>query len=238
MVESNDPIPAEGIYLLDAFEYLFRAMNPNWRELEDRCNEPAIEVTLDIDSNEEMNRHLQDEAFLEYDLAQLSANKWLRSHIGDGSITAFIRDPSNDKSLQLSRQGWENVGFDQSGISSNFVSPDDLLNPGPDAEINGSHRPVFLLRDEFRKCVQTAFGSIESPALKSGLEASAVSGRGRMTRSIQQAFRELFPSGVIPTGMSSQTRNDRILKQLKDVEKIDPLPYKRTIERAIRALLK
>ena len=29
MVESNDPIPAEGIYLLDAFEYLFRAMNPN-----------------------------------------------------------------------------------------------------------------------------------------------------------------------------------------------------------------
>jgi hypothetical protein len=235
--ESNDPIPAEGIYLLDAFEYLFRAMTPNWRELEERGNEPVIDVTVDTDSNAEMNCRFMDEAYLEYDLAQLRANKWLRSQIADGSITAFIRDPSHDKSLHLTRQGWENVGLGQSGINSNFVGPEDLFDPGPDAEIGGARRPVFFLRDEFLNLVQQAFGSVEPPN-KKGPNASLPSGRGRMTRSIYKAFTELFPSGMIPIGMSSGERNDQINKYLMAVEKLDVAPDKRTIERALREFSK
>jgi hypothetical protein len=64
---------------------------------------------------------------------------------------------------QLTCEGWENVGFAENGISANFVSPDDLMNPGPAAEIDGVRYPVFFLRDEFEKFVRLAFGSAESP---------------------------------------------------------------------------
>jgi hypothetical protein len=66
-----------------------------------------------------------------------------------------------------------------------------------------------------------------------------VGGTGKMTRSIQAAFRELWPSGDIPIGMSSQVRNDKIQAQLM-LEKysVPTKPDKRTIERALKSLNK
>lgn len=220
MVESSDPIPADGIYLLDAFEHVYRAMNPNWQELESRL--VASEET--------------DEAFIEIDSAQLMANKWLRSRIGDGSIVAFVRDPLAGTSLQLSRDGWDGVGCSQSGITSNFVGPEDLFDPGPNAEIDGVRRPVFFLRNELFKLVDETFGPIDRANKRPAHGAALLSGRNRMTRSVQKAFLDLFPSGSIPIGMSSQERNDQIIQHLTDVEKVGPVPNKRTIERALRRL--
>jgi hypothetical protein len=161
MNDANDPIPADAISLVDAFDYLFRAMTANWKELEERCNEPVIALALNLNenSNEEMNRQLMGDAFPEYDQALLKANIWLRSCIGNGGITAFIRDPLHDKQLQLQRQGWDDVGFCRSGISSNFVAPNDLMDPGPDSEIDGFRRPVFFMRNDFEKLIALAFGS-------------------------------------------------------------------------------
>jgi hypothetical protein len=233
MKDADDAIPPEGISLLDAFEHLYQAMHPNWKELEAGCADPALELRWGVKSSKELNRHLADEAFLAYDRAQLETNRWLRGRIGEGSIAAFIRDPSNNESRRLPLDGWENVGLAQSGITSNFVSPDDILEPGPDTELRGARRPVFFLKNDFLKLVQTSFGS---RAIVSGTAAAAASGRGRMARSVQKAFLELFPSREIPTTMSSQARNDAILARLKE-QNIDTLPTARTIERAISALL-
>jgi hypothetical protein len=233
MKDADDAIPPEGISLLDAFEHLYRAMHPNWEGLEEGCADPGLELPWGVKSSKELNRRLADEAFLAYDRAQLETNKWLRGRIGEGSIAAFIRDPSSNNSIRLPLDGWENVGLAQSGITSNFVGPDDILEPGPDTEIRGERRPVFLLQNDFLKLVQTSFGS---GAVVSSTAASAASGRGRMTRSVQRAFLELFPSREIPTTMSSLARNDAILARLRE-QNIDSLPNVRTIERAISALL-
>ena len=58
------------------------------------------------------------------------------------------------------------------------------------------------------------------------------SGRGTKKRAIQTAFKSCFPSGVIPPGMTSETRNDLIFDELKKMG-LRSLPNKRTIERAI-----
>ena len=42
---------------------------------------------------------------------------------------------------------------------------------------------------------------------------AATSGRGKQTAAVLAAFKKVFPSGI-PVGMSSQTRNDRILEEL------------------------
>jgi hypothetical protein len=34
MIDSEDPIPPEGILLLDAFEYFYRRSTPNWLDLQ------------------------------------------------------------------------------------------------------------------------------------------------------------------------------------------------------------
>ena len=62
---------------------------------------------------------------------------------------------------------------------------------------------------------------------------AATSGRGKQTAAVRAAFKTLFPSGSIPVGMSSQTRNDKILAELTNMG-VNPLPDRRTIERALK----
>ena len=62
---------------------------------------------------------------------------------------------------------------------------------------------------------------------------AVTSGRGRQRAAVRVAFKTLFPSGSIPVGMSSQTRNDKILEELTNMD-VKPLPDTRTIERALK----
>ena len=59
------------------------------------------------------------------------------------------------------------------------------------------------------------------------------SGRGKQRTAVRVAFKTVFPSGSIPVGMSSQTRNDKIREELTNMG-VKPLPDKRTIERALK----
>jgi hypothetical protein len=117
MVDASEVIPEEGIFLVDAFEYIYRTMTPNWQEVENKLTDPAVQLRhLDDDVGRRM---ANGRAWAAYDDAQLKANKWLRSCIGQGLITAFIS--CNGEPLQLTRQGWEDPGFLKSGIDSNFA---------------------------------------------------------------------------------------------------------------------
>jgi hypothetical protein len=150
MVDASEALPEEGILLVVAFEYVFRTMTPNWRELEVLAYKPHL--------HGEERPEVMRRSDAKYDRAQLEANKWLRDRIGDRSITARMCGP-NGQLRQLTCEGWENVGFAENGISANFVSPDDLMNPGPATEIDGVRYPVFFLSDEFEKFVTSAFDS-------------------------------------------------------------------------------
>jgi hypothetical protein len=163
MVDANDPIPGDGIFLTDAFELVFHLMHADWRNLEAFAEAPIVALQTSSETNDELNKEPMDEAFIKYDLAQLKANHWIRSQISDGSLMAFITTPALGKPWQLPREGWTDVGLSRSGITSNFVGPDDILNPGPDAEIDAYRRPVFFNRDDFESAVKAAFGSIAKP---------------------------------------------------------------------------
>jgi hypothetical protein len=163
MIDASEAIPEDGILLVEAFEYLFRTMTPNWRDLEELAYKPHLHGR---ERPETMRR-----SDAKYDRAQLEANKWLRDRIGDRSITPLIYGP-HGRVLQLTCEGWENVGFAKNGISANFVSPDDLMNPGPDTTIDGVRYPVFFLREAFEKLVEAEFGSL--PSSGEPLEPGAV----------------------------------------------------------------
>ena len=154
MIDAEDPIPPEGILLRDAFDYLFRAMTPNLAHLQYQLH-PREKMGL----NNEQWRQFRSNAWDEFDRAQRVANQRLRKWITDGAITAFVRDPEHDRTLQLTRDGWDRLGEFENGITANFVGPDDPLNRGPNTVIGGKRRPVFFIRGELEKLVQAEFGS-------------------------------------------------------------------------------
>jgi hypothetical protein len=86
MIDASEAIPEDGIFLVDAFKYVFRTMAPNWRELEGLAYQPHLHG-----EERPENLRIADE---KYDRAQLEANKWLRNRIGDRSITAYICGPN------------------------------------------------------------------------------------------------------------------------------------------------
>jgi hypothetical protein len=149
MIYASEAIPENGIFLVDAFLYVFHIMTPNWLDLKELACQPHLHGR---ERPEDLQR-----ADADYDRAQLEANQWLRDRIGDRSITARICD-RHGQVQRLTCEGWENAGFLRTGIDENFVSPDDPTNPGPDTTIDGVRYPVFFLRSEFEKLVETAFG--------------------------------------------------------------------------------
>jgi len=164
MVDASELIPDEGIFLVDAFEHIFRAMTPNWQDLENQVTDPAVQLRhMEVDHG---RREASGKAWAAYEGAELKANRWLRCSLGKGLITAFIF--FNGKPLQLPRHGWENAGLLQNGIDSNFVGPDDPINPGPDTEINGVRRPVYFVHSDLVALVEKAFGIAEPPKSRGG----------------------------------------------------------------------
>ena len=164
MIDESKSIPEDGIFLVDAFVYVFRTMSPNWRELEESACQPHLH-------GEERPENLRI-ADAKYDRAQLEANKWLRDRIRGRSITPLIIYGPNGQVRQITCDGWENVGFAENGISENFVGPDDLMNPGPDTTIDGVRYPVFFRREAFEKLVEAEFGP--PPSSGEPLEPGAV----------------------------------------------------------------
>ena len=152
MVDASELIPDEGIFLVDAFEHIFRAMTPNWQDLENQVTDPAVQLRhMEVDHG---RREASGKAWAAYEGAELKANRWLRCSLGKGLITAFIF--FNGKPLQLPRHGWENAGLLQNGINSNFVGPDDPINPGPECQINGVRRPVYFVHSDLVALVGTS----------------------------------------------------------------------------------
>ena len=94
-------LPRES-FCLDAFDYLFCAMTPNWVHLKNQFH-PRKEM------DNEQRRQFEKTAREEFDRAQRVANKRLRKWLTEGAIAAFVRDPEHDQTLQLPRDGWDGL---------------------------------------------------------------------------------------------------------------------------------
>jgi hypothetical protein len=129
-VDAVEAIPVAGIFLTDAFSRVFRATTPHWRDLQDRLTNPG--------SGEDWEGH---------DHAEWGTNKLVRSTFTDGSLTPLIY--RHGLSEKLPREGWELRGQFETGITSNFVAPNDPINPGPRTDIDGQRHAVFIDRVEF-----------------------------------------------------------------------------------------
>ena len=132
--------------MLEGFEYLFRRSTPNWADLQYQL---TPREKTDLDGNR---------AWDGFDRAQRVANQLLRKWLTEGILTAFVRDPRHDQTLQLPRDGWDRLGEFENGITANFVGPDDPLNRGPNTVVEGKRRPVFFIRSELEKLVEAEFG--------------------------------------------------------------------------------
>jgi len=169
MADAHDAIPADGTYLLDAFECVFRKQNPDWQTIGKLADEAALALCGCYDSlqREKLQRDA-DRATIPLDDAHFKANTWLRRHITDGALTAYIRNPVTDKLLQLPRTGWGMV-LEKSRIETSFVGPDDVEAPGPDTVIDGARRPVFFKTVELRELILSEIDRNVAPGRPSSM---------------------------------------------------------------------
>jgi hypothetical protein len=138
MVDVIEAIPVTGIYLTDVFDRVYRGMCPHSREIEVRLINPGTCEDWD-----------------QYDHAQRCANERVRNAIADQSLTPLIY--VDGISLKLPHEGWEIIGQFATGIGSNFVRPNDPINPGPRTDVDGKPHAVFMDRTEFDGWFNTIF---------------------------------------------------------------------------------
>lgn len=144
MKDAAEEIAPGAISLVDAYERVFRAMNP-----EARPGYPRTPLEWD-----------------EHDYAELCANEVLRNGLANGALKPLVC--LNGVSREISRDGWKIPGqfprqdwmpdcFPQTGINSNFVGPNDPTNPGPRTDIDGKRHAVFLDTAHFDRWFNSIF---------------------------------------------------------------------------------
>jgi hypothetical protein len=153
---ANDPVPAKGIRLTEAFQRVLKGLLAN----------PALIEPVE---------HLQPSWVAELKkldppwASEAAANALFRIHLVMGKylsgedLYANVRDPETGEILQLHPHGWEihsaHLPFNEGIVSDWVVDPHDKNFPGPTGTfIRGAYRPVFFWRDEFERWFEKAFG--------------------------------------------------------------------------------
>ena len=143
MKDADDLIPAPtpeyAISFRDAFEVVYRALNPDWQNLEQRLN-PSSPYYDAFDERDEKDR-AYGEADRTYGKAQRLANEWLRERITQGALIALVCDPDSGQVFQSNRHKWDSMGDFETGIADNFVGPWDIFQSGQirSSGVRGDH---------------------------------------------------------------------------------------------------
>jgi hypothetical protein len=144
--QSKDPIPAEGIWLSDAFDLVFKSKTPNWQDLYNKHCVAFEDESWDIADG--MHPDLNS-----WYTARGKAERIFRTALENGDLIAYIHDLRTGETLQLAPEAWQLPDsyanwYVPRGINSNYVG--DAETPGPTGTIiDGAYRPVFLLRAQF-----------------------------------------------------------------------------------------
>ena len=62
-------------------------------------------------------------------------DRFLRHHLSEGALIAYVRDPLTGEHLQLDAREWESDSAPNEGFQNNFVDPEDSEQPGPSGTI-------------------------------------------------------------------------------------------------------
>jgi hypothetical protein len=141
--KEDGPLPLSSIRLSEAYNIFYRAVTPNWRELE---TGPCAIL------GDEQAERLATLATIAHDQSHKDAEERFRIALAGGNPVALVFNPKTSQARELARQPWtEKQNFGVHGFHEDFVSPDDLIQPGPDTLIEDALRPVFFERADFEK---------------------------------------------------------------------------------------
>jgi hypothetical protein len=235
MKDADDPIPApcpeDTIFVSEAFNRVYQALNPDFQILKERLN-PASTYYAAFQEKDAKDR-ANLEAWNNYDNAQRRANEWLREKLSQGSLTALVRDPDNDRCLKYNRHRWASMSVFETGIADDFFGPDgDTFQSGPNTAIRGERRPVFFDRKEFDNVVrEIATPDGDTAAHPDESAPTASKARPKQQQQVLDIYQQLFPNGY--TGLA-QMRDNAIISEFerRHGHKVGV----RTIQRALKSL--
>jgi hypothetical protein len=193
---SDDPILVGYISLSKAFDRYYRAVTPNWHELDAAIN-AANPPEGKINDAAAVSRKLdiaRAEAFNARDGARSKADKEFRMAIATGELRPMIRDPVTGDLLRVSQTGWDRPtsGF-PAGIEDDFVEPGDLFQPGPpDTFIRGQLRPVFFDEEEFEEW----FAGLSIDTARAAPKVGPTGGRPSSMKSIETELDRWIDGGA------------------------------------------
>ena len=222
---SDDPIPANGIWLDAAFDLLFKSKVPNWRELYEE---------IDWERLGENNRDLD-----KWSAARAEAEHIFRTALMNGDLISYVRDGRTGEALQLAPTGWETPDwYIPRGIHSSHV--DDFMTPGPTGTvIDGARRPVFLIRAKFEEWFrhQGFTGSPNASLSSEGLITDDNNKTSRYRRdAVKEAVVAIWGPDGLPAGIMAPQRDETINKWLKKNGRQEVSP--KTISRVVTAMLR
>lgn len=218
---SDDPIPANGIWLDAAFDLLFKSKVPNWRELYEE---------IDWERLGENNRDLD-----KWSAARAEAEHIFRTALMNGDLISYVRDGRTGETLQLAPTGWETPDwYIPRGIHSSHV--DDFMTPGPTGTvIDGARRPVFLIRTKFEEWFrhQGFMGSPNASPSSEGLITNKRTPRHRRDAT-KEAIMALWGPDGLRAGLMAPQR-DKTINDWLNEKGLQPVGA-RTIRRAFAEL--
>jgi hypothetical protein len=171
MADSGSSIPKKCIVVTDGFDRVFNAVNTNISQLEDAIETAEIDV-IELELEQDHQGDAPDIRLIEardqrslslkmWDNAQRKARQIFSAALVEQKLTTYVQDPETRELIKLEASGWVLPDWCSSTfISSNYVDPCDIDNPGPaNATIRGLRRPVFFRTDEFNLWFAQEFGS-------------------------------------------------------------------------------
>jgi excisionase family DNA binding protein len=131
-------VPRGAIRLSEAFEALCRRLEPEWQDLQQRCEQWDEQVDNDIDERGE-------DPYPQLVAATYDAEMMFRTALRDGNLRAYIHNLRTGIDLELKGREWGRAG-EAVGIHSDYT---EQRTPGPDCSLQGVSHPVFLMKAEF-----------------------------------------------------------------------------------------
>jgi hypothetical protein len=150
-IKSQDPLPLNTLRLSEAYELYYRVTRPDWKSIADKAEaELAAYQGYEMEDGSESAVNI-------YDASRLKAEIEFRNFISAGKVHALICHPVTSEHLEPGpREEWEaNHSFCVPGFHDDFVNPNDLFQPGPNAAIGERSLPLFFDRKEFDAFLKT-----------------------------------------------------------------------------------
>jgi hypothetical protein len=216
-IRSDDPLPVGAIRLSEAYRLYYRAKFPEWETLENtRTN---VRETIDwklLDeiyaewkaakdgSSEKYIAHKKlgpiEEPVRKANAAvneiHKKAEAAFRKKLASDGPAAMIYDPEKDKTLELKREDWLKGRNFPAGFSTNFVSPGDLVQPGPLAQAGGKLRPVFFWKAEFETFLAAPFSQVTKKSRTETRKIPEPPPGKRVQRVYWRALQDKYPHGI------------------------------------------